>query len=217
MGWREHFPAWPGAEIGAGGEGLTRSRAGCLPLALVSVLCSCCSHGKRHVEGLEAPYLPHLPGAVPGAAGTASASWALRRCCIPGPSGRPGCHLGATQQLQAVQHREAFKATPSKARRESLQQFLLTDIGLTRKKTWQLSPRQGRKWNRDQAEQNLQALQMLKEQPDIFLFRVSSDILLFFMDLPISQPGDLSENHANDIFPFFSLFCSFFFFLQSSW
>lgn len=66
---------------------------------------------------------------------------------------------------------------------------------------------------RDQAEQNLQALQKIKEQPDIFLFfKVSCGILLFFMDLPISQPGDLSENHTNDIFPFSFLFSVLFFF-----
>lgn len=66
---------------------------------------------------------------------------------------------------------------------------------------------------RDQAEQNLQALQKIKEQPDVFLFfKVSCGILLFFMDLPISQPGDLSENHTNDIFPFSFLFSVLFFF-----
>lgn len=56
---------------------------------------------------------------------------------------------------------------------------------------------------RDQAEQNLQALQERKEQPDIFLFfKVSSDILLFFMDLALSLTGNLSENHTNYIFPY---------------
>lgn len=66
---------------------------------------------------------------------------------------------------------------------------------------------------RDQAEQNLQALQKLKEQSDVFLFfKVSSGIVLFSMDLPVSQPGDLSENHTNDISLFFFFLLFFFFF-----
>lgn len=67
---------------------------------------------------------------------------------------------------------------------------------------------------RDQAEQNLQALQKLKEQPDVFLFlKVSSGILLFLMFL--SQVTFLKITLM--IFPFFFFPFLFSFSLQYSW
>lgn len=57
---------------------------------------------------------------------------------------------------------------------------------------------------RDEAAQHLQSLQKMRAQQDIFLFfKVSSGILLFFMNMPISQPGALSGIHTNCFFPFF--------------
>lgn len=63
---------------------------------------------------------------------------------------------------------------------------------------------------RDEAAQHLQALQKMREQPDIFLFlKVSSGTLLFLINMPVSQPAALSGNHTNIFFPppFFFLFC----------
>lgn len=58
---------------------------------------------------------------------------------------------------------------------------------------------------RDEAAQHLQSLQKMREQPDMFLFvKVSRGILLFFMNMPVSQPGALSGNHTNDCFFFLS-------------
>lgn len=61
---------------------------------------------------------------------------------------------------------------------------------------------------RDKAVQHLQSLQTMREQTDIFLFlKVSSSILLFFMNMPISQTAALSGIHTNNFFS--SFFFSF--------
>lgn len=59
---------------------------------------------------------------------------------------------------------------------------------------------------RDEAVQHLQSLQKMREQPDIFIFfKVSSSILLFFMNVPISQPAACSGNDTNNFFFLFFL------------